>query len=172
MPAIHLWNFFKQVRKRVLFVFDWEILDNVTKEEQQATHNFAEDRLVIIIIRPGDKGSFGVNWDIEYYLAEGYKQLHSTYFDVKKCNEKCQLTEKTIKSLRACVIRNLSQKKRSDIFHTPLRILISHPKFTIDTLRKMCPNTEFFLVHIFPYSVQIRENTDQEKLCIWTFFAQ
>ena len=49
------------------------------------------------------------------------------------------------------------------------------------TLRERCPNTEFFLVHIFriwtkygdflsksPYSVQMRKNTDQKKLRIWT----
>ena len=35
-----------------------------------------------------------------------------------------------------------------------------------------CPNTEFFLVRIFPYSVQIRETTDQKKLRIWTLFTQ
>ena len=40
------------------------------------------------------------------------------------------------------------------------------------TLRENCPNTEFFLVCIFLYSVQIQENTDQEKLRIWTFFMQ
>ena len=28
---------------------------------------------------------------------------------------------------------------------------------------KKCPNTEFFLLCIFPYSVQIQENTDQKK---------
>ena len=33
-------------------------------------------------------------------------------------------------------------------------------------------STEFFLVCIFPYSVRIRENTDQEKLGIWTLFTQ
>ena len=33
-------------------------------------------------------------------------------------------------------------------------------------LRERCPNTEFFLVRIFLYSVQIRENTDQKKLRI------
>ena len=27
---------------------------------------------------------------------------------------------------------------------------------------------EFFLVRIFPYSVQIRENADQKKLEVWT----
>ena len=35
-----------------------------------------------------------------------------------------------------------------------------------------CPNREFFLVRIFPYSVQIPENADQEKLRIWTLFMQ
>ena len=33
-------------------------------------------------------------------------------------------------------------------------------------------NTEFFLVRIFLYSVQIQENTDQRKLRIWTVFIQ
>ena len=37
---------------------------------------------------------------------------------------------------------------------------------------KICRNTEFFRVHIFPYSVQIWENTDQKKLGIWTLFTQ
>ena len=37
-------------------------------------------------------------------------------------------------------------------------------------LRERCSNTEFFLVRIFLYSVQIRENTDQKKLRIWTLF--
>ena len=45
-----------------------------------------------------------------------------------------------------------------------------YPKFFINA--SFCPNTEFFLIHIFPYSVQIWKNTDQKKLRIWTFFAQ
>ena len=40
------------------------------------------------------------------------------------------------------------------------------------TLREKCPNTEFFLVPIFLYSVRIQENTDQKKLRIWTLFTQ
>ena len=28
------------------------------------------------------------------------------------------------------------------------------------------------ILHISPYLVQMRENTDQKKLRIWTFFAQ
>ena len=57
-------------------------------------------------------------------------------------------------------------------------------RFTI-SLREKCPNTEFFLVRIFPhsdriwrdtsifpYSVRMRENTDQKKLRNWTLFTQ
>ena len=52
------------------------------------------------------------------------------------------------------------------------------------TLNEKYPNTEFFLLRIFPhsdwirrdtissYSVRIRENTDQKKLRIWTLFKQ
>ena len=53
------------------------------------------------------------------------------------------------------------------------------------TLREKCPNAEFFLVRISrigieygevlrisPYSVRMRENTDQKKFCIWTLFPQ
>ena len=40
------------------------------------------------------------------------------------------------------------------------------------TLHEKCPNTEFFLVRIFLYSVRIQENTDQKKLRIWTLFTQ
>ena len=39
------------------------------------------------------------------------------------------------------------------------------------SLREKCPNTEFFLVSIFLYSVRIQENTDQKKLRIWTLFT-
>ena len=39
-------------------------------------------------------------------------------------------------------------------------------------LREKCPNTEFFLVRIFLYSVRMQENTDQKKLRIWTLFTQ
>ena len=39
-------------------------------------------------------------------------------------------------------------------------------------MREKCPNTEFFLVHIFLHSVWIQENTDRKKLRIWTLFTQ
>ena len=40
------------------------------------------------------------------------------------------------------------------------------------SLREKCPNTEFFLVRIFLYSVRIQENTHQKKLRIWTLFTK
>ena len=53
------------------------------------------------------------------------------------------------------------------------------------TLREKCPNTEFFLVRIFPhsdwirrdtpylsYAARMRENTDQKKLRIRSLFMQ
>ena len=40
------------------------------------------------------------------------------------------------------------------------------------TLREKCPNTEYFLVRIFLYSVRIQENMDQKKLRIWILFVQ
>ena len=47
------------------------------------------------------------------------------------------------------------------------------------SLREKCPNTEVFLVCIFPYldwirgdTVQMRENTDQKNLRILTLFTQ
>ena len=39
-------------------------------------------------------------------------------------------------------------------------------------LREKDPNTEFFLVCIFPYSVEMLENADQKKFRIWTPFSQ
>ena len=56
------------------------------------------------------------------------------------------------------------------------------PHLLWHSLHEKCPNTELFLVRIFPhsdwilrispYSVQMLENTDQKKLCIWTLFTQ
>ena len=40
------------------------------------------------------------------------------------------------------------------------------------TLREKCPNTEFFLVCIFLYSLRIQKTMDQNKLRIWTHFTQ
>ena len=40
-----------------------------------------------------------------------------------------------------------------------------NPFFLQKPLRGKCPNTKFFLVHIF-------QHLDQKKLCIWTIFTQ
>ena len=56
-----------------------------------------------------------------------------------------------------------------------LKLLRIHTKMIVLfnlALPEKCPNTEFFLVRIFLYSVQIQENADQEKLRIWTLFTQ
>ena len=39
------------------------------------------------------------------------------------------------------------------------------------SLREKYPNTEFFLVRIFLYSVQIQENSDEKKLFFGHFHA-
>ena len=69
-----------------------------------------------------------------------------------------------------------------------LRFAYVQPKTIFEvmfSLCKKCPNTEFFLVRIFPYfgriwdllrkypySARIWENTDQKKLHIWTLFTE
>ena len=40
------------------------------------------------------------------------------------------------------------------------------------SLREKYPNTEFFLVCIFPYLDWMQENTEQKKLSIWTLCTQ
>ena len=39
-------------------------------------------------------------------------------------------------------------------------------------MREKRPDKEFFLVRVFRYLARIGENTDQEKLRIWTLFTQ
>ena len=69
-----------------------------------------------------------------------------------------------------------------------LRFVYVQPKTIFEvifSLCKKCPNTEFFLVRIFPYfgriwdllrkypySARIWENTDQKKLHIWILFTE
>ena len=67
----------------------------------------------------------------------------------------------------------------------PGQNLITSCKSFAGPLRKKCPNAEFFwsifsciwtkngdLRSKYPYSVQIREISDQKKLRIWTLFRQ
>ena len=61
---------------------------------------------------------------------------------------------------------------KSFLFHFATSLL-NKIHFSTLALREKCPNTELFLVRIFPYSVQIPENTDQKKFRIWRlFFSQ
>ena len=63
------------------------------------------------------------------------------------------------------------------------KLQLTFNQMLIPTLCEKCLNTEFFLVHIFPYwteygdlrskspwSVQMRENIDQKKLCVLDAF--
>ena len=47
----------------------------------------------------------------------------------------------------------------------PLEVSNKRTQTALSTLRKKCPNMEFFLVRIFPH-------LDQKKLRIWTLFTQ
>ena len=87
--------------------------------------------------------------------AEPSKQLSKHFIVLNGCKKTVSLYNCRIAFLR--VIKGTSQY----LFHLPKL-----------SLCEKCPNTEFFLVLIFPYSVRIRENKDQKKLRIWTFFTQ
>ena len=73
----------------------------------------------------------------------------------------------------------------SNYCHICRDFLARHSISVTKSLCEKCPNTEVFLVCIFPiwtecgnlqskcpYSVWIRKDTDQKKLCIWTLFTQ
>ena len=51
-----------------------------------------------------------------------------------------------------------------------IRKTVFDPQLTTEyknlALRGKCPNTEFFLLRIFLYSVRMQENTDQNNLLI------
>ena len=73
-------------------------------------------------------------------------------------------------------IREILKIRLSDFFYletcyaqNPWRLKNSDRKneFWL-TLFETYSNNEFFLVHNLPYSVPMRENTDQKKLRIWT----
>ena len=53
-----------------------------------------------------------------------------------------------------------------------LAVVLQNFYVVLQSLRNKGQNTEFFLARIFPYSVQIWENTDQKKLRIWALFTQ
>ena len=65
--------------------------------------------------------------------------------------------------LKRCILYHVGLDRDNDCWEKELPSI---------TLREKCPNTEFFLVRILPYPVQMRESTDQKKLRIWTLFTQ
>ena len=106
-----------------------------------------------------------------------YNLSHKTFFLYSK---RCENNGKFV----LCIIRNnfwISEKKKILAFLREVTVvyichnfsckLDSHSMRT-NALHENCPNTEFFLVPIFPYSVRMRKNRDQKKLLTWTIFTQ
>ena len=58
-----------------------------------------------------------------------------------------------------------------DPYVVPIAKITSSLICTMKSLHEKCPNTEFFLVHIFQYSDWIQKNADQKKLRIWPLFT-
>ena len=72
-------------------------------------------------------------------------------------------------------VRGRSKLKRRYGFRLKQQSYMRRSLFKIVNQNRHCvksAQTEFLLVCIFPYSLHIRENTDQKKLRIWTFFTQ
>ena len=70
------------------------------------------------------------------------------------------------------IIQNFDSNKthRYENISIPMiKIYVNHQRQSLITLYKRSPNTEFFLVHIFPYSIQIPENMDKKKLAFRPF---
>ena len=68
-----------------------------------------------------------------------------------------------------CVPVNFAKFLRTDFIYNT-----SEGCFFIVALCEKCSNREFFLVRIFPYSVQMRGDTDQEKRrihALWVFLS-
>ena len=83
-----------------------------------------------------------------------------------------------------CVPVKSAKVVRTPILKNNFKRLLLKVLTKQQTLREKCPKTELFLVRIFPhldclrwvrfspYSVWVRENTDQKQLRIWTLFTQ
>ena len=61
---------------------------------------------------------------------------------------------------------------RNEVSDTFYEDYLEFEYYMSDTLLEKYPNTEFFLDLIFLYSDRIQENTDQNKVRIWTLFTQ
>ena len=131
-----------------------------------------------------------VIWD-EHAYSCSMKYLYSRKFYIRRNNNKVNSIETgriviadllPLSDLGKCMYTTLFQLMMIKFYR---HYLIYEYNFTFlpfymtHTLCKMCPNTEIFLICIFPhldwirrYSVRMRENTDQKKLRIWTLFTQ
>ena len=77
------------------------------------------------------------------------------------------------RTLSNAFVQMICYKKLNDIFINKVFVLFRRKCWIFSfILREKRPNTEFFLVCIFLYSVRIQEKTDQKKLRIWTLFRQ
>ena len=82
----------------------------------------------------------------------------------------CGLTSHRILCLKFKTLNLVSYRYRIKLRYMIMQHQIRFPLKV--SLREKCPNTGFFLVRIFLYSVQIQENTDQKELRIWKLFTQ
>ena len=100
-------------------------------------------------------------------------QVLSVKKDIQKITatdlDPCNTTIKPYLSESLCLYYRILWSKSKGLFTMSK---IRNYFISSETLRERCLNTEFFLGRIFPYSVRIRENTEQEKLRIWTRFIQ
>ena len=117
------------------------------------------------------KGGWGSNtiFSVTYLLNVPILLLHLSFF-----NQNGIIIQA---SFSASCFFNITYEGKMFLRHLKFRG-IRICDFECITLREKCPNTKIFLARIFPiwsmspYSVRIRENTDQKKLCIWTLSTQ
>ena len=65
----------------------------------------------------------------------------------------------------------LGKKDQNQTPYSGVLMWLIFRKLNSAPLCQKCANLEFFLVRIFLHSIQIQENKDQKKLCIWTLFT-
>ena len=114
-----------------------------------------------------------------------------------RCNSRFNGSYRSYISISSClIIRNKFDKHLNVAFISRVKLLLVQiyycprkesnyrgNRFCIDylcffgdfwsiSIQKSVKIWIFFLVLIFPYSVRMRENTDQKNLFIWTLFTQ
>ena len=119
---------------------------------------------------------FGVEWDLEQSWF--MKRISGIVFP-KSGNYWLQIKNWRVLSkahiwdfVCSCGIFDVLKKTNTLLSLLDNNIAIILKLFRWLSLLKKCPNTELFSICIFPYSVQIRENKDENKFRIWTLFKQ